>query len=84
MCFSVLECGVCCFLSSFCNCVFQSNSLPGHVKINVTRENLFEGSFQQVFSFSYAFLIISLSKKTNELYSSYIALVCNLLLAEIC
>jgi len=28
--------------------LFQSNSLPGHVKINVTRENLFEDSFQQV------------------------------------
>ena len=26
----------------------QSNALPGHVKINVTRENLFEDSFQQV------------------------------------
>lgn len=32
--------------------VLQSNSLPGHVKINVTRENLFEDSFQQV-SFHY-------------------------------
>ena len=28
--------------------VVQSNALPGHVKINVTRENLFEDSFQQV------------------------------------
>jgi len=28
--------------------MLQSNSLPGHVKINVTRENLFEDSFQQV------------------------------------
>ena len=27
---------------------FQSNALPGHVKINITRENLFEDSFQQV------------------------------------
>ncbi|KAI0217113.1 E3 ubiquitin-protein ligase Su(dx) [Lamellibrachia satsuma] len=26
----------------------QSNALPGHVKINVTRENLFEDSFQQI------------------------------------
>jgi len=26
----------------------QSNSLPGHVKIHVTRENLFEDSFQQI------------------------------------
>lgn len=26
----------------------QSNTLPGHVKINVTRENLFEDSFQQI------------------------------------
>ncbi|ELT92881.1 hypothetical protein CAPTEDRAFT_225074 [Capitella teleta] len=26
----------------------QSNALPGHVKLNVTRENLFEDSFQQV------------------------------------
>lgn len=26
----------------------QSNSLPSHVKINVTRENIFENSFQQV------------------------------------
>ena len=26
----------------------QSNALPGHVKINVTREGLFEDSFQQV------------------------------------
>jgi atrophin-1 interacting protein 5 (WW domain-containing E3 ubiquitin protein ligase 1) len=26
----------------------SSNSLPGHVKINVTRENLFEDSFQQI------------------------------------
>ena len=26
----------------------QSNALPGHVKINITRENLFEVSFQQV------------------------------------
>jgi len=31
-----------------CCVVPQSNSLPGHVKINVTRENLFEDSFQQV------------------------------------
>ena len=28
--------------------LFQSNALPGHVKINITRENLFEDSFQQV------------------------------------
>ena len=26
----------------------QSNTLPGHVKINVTRDNLFEDSFQQI------------------------------------
>lgn len=34
--------------SSCSHCMFQSNTLPGHVKINVTRENLFEDSFQQV------------------------------------
>lgn len=26
----------------------QSNALPGHVKINITRDNLFEDSFQQI------------------------------------
>lgn len=31
-----------------CVLSLQSNTLPGHVKINVTRENLFEDSFQQV------------------------------------
>ena len=33
---------------SFTFYVFQSNALPGHVKINITRDNLFEDSFQQV------------------------------------
>ncbi|XP_077975149.1 NEDD4-like E3 ubiquitin-protein ligase WWP1 isoform X2 [Styela clava] len=29
----------------------QSNALPSHVKINVTRENIFENSFQQIMHF---------------------------------
>lgn len=37
---------------SFCligiSCVFQSNALPSHVKITVSRQTLFEDSFQQV------------------------------------
>ena len=45
----------------FCCCLLQSNSLAGHVKINVSRENLFEDSFQQV-----SFTIIYFSPLYNE------------------
>lgn len=35
-------------LFSFSFFVFQSNALPSHVKISVSRQTLFEDSFQQV------------------------------------
>jgi atrophin-1 interacting protein 5 (WW domain-containing E3 ubiquitin protein ligase 1) len=39
----------------------QSNALPGHVKINITRDNLFEDSFQQVrVTYNYAFSTVSM------------------------